>query len=258
MATSLLAHCQSLKRTGRKGFAVLIDPDKPPSGPPAQWLPALEAADVDWLLVGGSLTTDHHIQALVPAMQAVTSLPVVLFPGNAAQVVPAADGILLLSLISGRNPDLLIGRHVEAAPLLRASDLEVLPTGYLLIESGNFTTAHYISNTLPIPRDKPQIAMCTALAGELLGLRLVYLDGGSGAQWPVPPEMIAEVAQALRIPLIVGGGIRSGEQAERAWRAGADLLVVGSAFEQDPAGDLLGELATAKAACNRLVSSSST
>jgi putative glycerol-1-phosphate prenyltransferase len=251
MAISLLAHCHALKRTRRKGFAVLIDPDKPPAAPLDRWLARLEAANVDLIMVGGSLTTDQHIHQLVPAIKAATKLPVLLFPGNLAQVVPSADGILLLSLISGRNPDLLIGRHVEAAPVLRASGLEVLPTGYLLIEAGNYTTAHYISNTLPIPREKPQIAMCTALAGELLGLQLIYLDGGSGAQWPVPPAMIAEVAQALRIPLIVGGGIRTSEAAEKAWQAGADLLVIGSAFEQDPEGHLLDDLAASKAAWNR-------
>lgn len=250
--TSLLAHCQDLKTHNRKGFAILIDPDCPPDGPPERWLASLEAAGVDWLLVGGSLTRDRSIEQLVPTIQAASSLPVVLFPSNATQIVPSADGILLLSLISGRNPDLLIGRHVESAALLRASGLEILPTGYLLIEAGNYTTAHYISNTQPIPRQKPQIAQSTALAGELLGLQLIYLDGGSGAKWPVPPEMITEVAQSLRIPLLVGGGIRSAESAETAWQAGADLLVIGSAWERDPDGPLLQELSTLKAHFNRV------
>jgi phosphoglycerol geranylgeranyltransferase len=242
MATPLLAHCHALKRTGRKGLAVLIDPDKPPADELKAWLGPLQRVNPDWLLVGGSLIRDRSIEQLVPAIKAASELPVVLFPGNAAQIVPEADGILLLSLISGRNPDLLIGRHVEAAPLLRHSGLEILPTGYMLIEAGNYTTAHYISNTLPIPREKSQIAMCTALAGELLGLQLIYLDGGSGAQHPVPTKMIAQVAQSLQIPLIVGGGIRSATAAHAAWQAGADLIVIGSAYEGDPAGPLLREL----------------
>lgn len=254
MATSLLAHCHALKRTGRKGLAVLIDPDKPPADELMAWLKPLQNLNLDWLLVGGSLTRDHSIQQLVPAIKAACGLPLVLFPGNVAQIVPEADGILLLSLISGRNPDLLIGRHVEAAPLLRSSGLEILPTGYMLIEAGNYTTAHYISNTLPIPREKPQIAMCTALAGELLGLQLIYLDGGSGAQHPVPAEMITEVAQSLQIPLIVGGGIRSATAAHAAWQAGADLIVVGSAYEQDPAGTLLRELSALRDELNHALS----
>lgn len=241
MNATLQAHLDALKRTKEKGLLVLIDPDKVPTDLPG-FLKRVEAAGASALLVGGSLTLDHEIRALVPRVKALTDLPVILFPGNVNQVVPEADAILLLSLISGRNPDLLIGRHVEAAPLLKAAGLEILPTGYMLIEAGKATTVNYISQTMPIPREKPQIAMCTALAGEQLGLRLIYLDGGSGAPWAVPTEMISAVAQALTVPLVVGGGIRSIGGVKQAWEAGADLVVIGTALEGEPGRTFLEEL----------------
>ena len=228
------------KAAGKKSLAILIDPDK---AHPDAILDLLQQANqhgVDAFLVGGSLLKDDYIQQLVPLMKANTDIPVILFPGGVQQIVPSADGILFLSLISGRNPDLLIGQHVVAAPLLHQTDLEIIPTGYMLIESGRLTTAHYMSNTLPIPRDKADIATSTALAGEMLGLQLIYLEAGSGAQEAVPEEMIRSVSDHLSIPLIVGGGIRSAEAARQCWQAGADLLVIGSAIEKRP--DLLPEL----------------
>ncbi len=246
MPQTLQAHFDALKQSGKKGLLVLIDPDKIPN-PLEGFIRRVEAVGSLAILVGGSLTLDEEIRQLIPRIKELTDLPVILFPGNVNQVVSAADGILLLSLISGRNPDLLIGRHVEAAPLIKASGLQVLPTGYLLIESGVATTVNYISQTIPIPRQKSEIAMCTALAGEQLGLRMMYLDGGSGARYPVPAEMISSVAEALSIPLIVGGGIRSAEAVQSAWRAGADLVVVGTVLEDPRLGeDFLTEMTHVK------------
>jgi phosphoglycerol geranylgeranyltransferase len=163
-----------------------------------------------------------------------TSIPVILFPGSIMQINEKADALLLLSLISGRNADLLIGKHVVAAPYLKKSGLELLPTGYMLIESGPLTTAQYISNTLPIPRTKDDIAVCTAIAGEMLGLRLIYMDAGSGAEMPISASMIKKVKENISIPLIIGGGIRDAGQAIAACKAGADMIVVGNAIEKDP------------------------
>ncbi len=241
MLSSLQAQFDSLKQNQDKGLLILIDPDKPPTDLPA-FLRQAEGVGARAILVGGSLTLGSEIQQLVPTIKAHTALPVILFPGSSHQVTPAADGILLLSLISGRNPDLLIGRHVEAAPLIEAAKLQVLPTGYMLIEAGNYTTVNYISQTMPIPRNKAQIAMSTALAGQQLGLKLIYLDGGSGAKWTVPAEMIQAVAGVVKIPVIVGGGMRSAADVYQAWMAGADLVVVGTVLEGEGASTFFEEL----------------
>jgi putative glycerol-1-phosphate prenyltransferase len=159
------------------------------------------------------------------------------------QVNGKADAILLLSLISGRNPELLIGKHVVAAPYIRASGLEVIPTGYMLVESGNSTTALYMSNTSPIPREKDDIAVCTAMAGEMLGMKIIYMDAGSGAEYAVPNKMIRRVKESIRIPLIVGGGISNPEIANERSKAGADLIVVGTAIEKEV--ELIKEISAA-------------
>jgi len=216
-----------------KKFAVLVDPDKLDSSGSGRVAELCVHAGVDFIFAGGSLVTTSRMEEMVSELRSLTGLPVVLFPGNAMQVCRSADAILLLSLISGRNPDMLIGRQVEAASMLRDSGLEILPTGYMLVESGSMTTALYISNTHPIPANKPDVAACTALAGEQLGLKIIYLDGGSGALNPVSPDMIRAVRNAVSLPIIVGGGIRSPEQAEAACRAGADVIVVGNAIEED-------------------------
>ena len=243
MDLPLTHHLQSLRASGRKGLAILIDPDKADSADVLRLLDQASACRADYLFIGGSLLSNLEIQRLVPLIKAHTQIPVILFPGSAYQIVAEADAILFLSLISGRNADLLIGRHVEAAPLLRHSGLEVIPTGYLLIESGRLTTVNYITQTLPIPADKPDIAVSTALAGEMMGMRLIYLDGGSGAEYAIRSEMIRAVAGGIGVPLVVGGGIRSADEAERIWRAGADVIVIGSALERDPAGSLMQEIA---------------
>ena len=178
--------------------------------------------------------TTERLDAVVRYAKAHSSKPVVLFPGSVDQVHGEADALLLLSVISGRNPELLIGQHVVAAPRIKALGLETISTGYMLVDSGRTTTALYMSQTLPIPAHKPEIAAATALAGEMLGIQAMYLDGGSGAREPVPEAMIRAVRKAVNVPVIVGGGIRSEAAAQAAWDAGADVVVVGTAFEEDP------------------------
>ncbi len=233
-AQSILKSLQDARRMGGKLIAVLADPDK--TGPHAAKALARRAADagVDLLMAGGSLMVNGQFERCVEAMKAACDIPVLLFPGDTFQVCEQADGILLLSLISGRNPELLIGRHVVAAPALRRSGLEIIPTGYMLIDGGAPTSVSYMSNTLPIPADKPDIAMCTAMAGEMLGLHAIYLDAGSGAAQPVPAVLIEAVRTAVDIPLIVGGGLRHAGNVQTAFNAGADMVVLGSAFEQRP------------------------
>jgi phosphoglycerol geranylgeranyltransferase len=246
MKDPITASLFALRQHRAKGLAMLLDPDKVELADVPDIVALAETGEVDYFFVGGSLVTHDGIHRLVPALKAHTSLPVVIFPGSGYQIVPEADGILFLSLISGRNPELLIGQHVIAAPLLRQTQLEVMATGYMLIDSGKPTTVHYISNSLPIPYNKPDIAVCTALAGQYLGLRLIYMDGGSGADRPVSCEMVKAVSQQVEVPLIVGGGIREVGQALALWEAGADLLVIGNALERDPEGKLLRELAAAR------------
>jgi putative glycerol-1-phosphate prenyltransferase len=185
---------------------------------------------------------NDNIKEILPRLRSLLQAPVVLFPGNILQAQHPADGILFMSLISGRNPELLIGNHVIAAPMIRASGMEVLPTGYMLIDGGKPTSVHYMSQTMPIPYDKPEIAACTAMAGEMLGLKLIYMDGGSGAERSISTEMISAVAGATTVPLIVGGGIRHKKQAEAALKAGADIIVVGNAFENDIDNPLMADI----------------
>lgn len=213
---------------------MLLDPDKVEPETLPSFIQKAVLCGVDFFFIGGSLITNYRLDRLVKVIKENSSVPVVLFPGNSLHIEPNADAILLLSLISGRNPELLIGQHVTAAPLLKRSRLEIIPTGYMLIESGRTTTVSYISNTLPIPADKPDIAVCTAMAGEMLGLQTIFLDAGSGALRPVPADMIRAVSNGIDIPLIVGGGIDTVEKASAAFNAGADLIVVGNAIEWDP------------------------
>jgi phosphoglycerol geranylgeranyltransferase len=191
-----------------------------------------------------------HQAALIRFIKTRSGVPVLLFPSNSLHIDEQADGILLLSLISGRNPDFLIGQHVIAAPLLRQSNLQILPTGYMLVDTGRQTTASYMSGTTPLPYDKPSIAACTAMAGEQLGLGLMYLDGGSGAMYPVSSAMIRAVRQATEVPLIVGGGINTIDKAQAALTAGADVIVVGNQIEKDR--DFLREMSRVVRSFNAL------
>jgi phosphoglycerol geranylgeranyltransferase len=224
---------KDLKKGIRK-FAVLIDPDKQTSRSLETIAQLSVKAGVDYFFFGGSLLTRDLQDEIISLLRKSTDIPVLLFPGNNLQVNGKADGILFLSLISGRNPELLIGRHVIAAPYLKTTRLEVIPTGYLLIDGGRITTVSYMSNTTPIPADKTDIAVCTALAGELLGLRMIYLDAGSGALNHVPAAMVRKVREQISVPLIVGGGIDTPAKARSISRAGADIVVVGNALERNP------------------------
>ncbi len=232
--SSIFDQMKEARQTGTKQLAILIDPDKWPSDELFAILNASEAPGVDYLFVGGSLLVQGETDTCIARLRAKSNLPLVLFPGNHIQVSAQADAILLLSLISGRNPEFLIGQHVIAAPALRRSKLEIMPTGYLLIDGGAPTAASYMSNTMPIPANKPEIAAATAMAGEMLGLQLLYLDAGSGAKNPVTSDTIAEVRRHTRVPILVGGGIHSPEQALAAAEAGADIIVIGTAFEKNP------------------------
>ncbi|MEN0005940.1 MAG: geranylgeranylglyceryl/heptaprenylglyceryl phosphate synthase [Bacteroidota bacterium] len=233
----------SNKKAGRKQFAVLIDPDNVQLATIPKLVDLAHQAGVDYFFVGGSLILNDHLDSCVHQLKRYSSIPVVLFPGSTFQLSYAADAVLFLSLISGRNPELLIGKQVTAAPYLQQSQLEVLPTGYMLVDGGALTSVSYISHTFPIPHNKTPIAVATALAGTMLGLRLIYMDAGSGAQKPISNSMIKAVSQNVDVPLIVGGGIRTPETAYEKARAGADVIVVGNAIERDPA--LLLDLAHA-------------
>ena len=216
----------------RKMFALQVDPDKHDKSSLAQAGHTADQYQVDFILVGGSLISSP-IDQTVDILKKETSRPVILFPGNILQICNNADGILLLCLISGRNPEYLIGNHVIAAPLLKKSNLEIIPTGYILIENGRLTSVEYISNTKPIPADKIDLVVATALAGEMLGHRLLYLEAGSGAIEPVKTNLVTEVKKNISIPLIVGGGIQHPDQIRALYHAGADIIVVGTAFEND-------------------------
>lgn len=236
-------HIREKKKARQKSFAVLIDPDKVQPAELGRLTDLVNEAAVDYLLVGGSLVISNHLDDCILAIKAQTDIPVILFPGSPSQISRHADALLYLSLISGRNPELLIGQHVISAPFIRKSGLDIMSTGYMVIDGGAPTTVSYISNASPIPHDKNEIALCTALAGEMLGMKLIYMDAGSGARRPIPEAMIAAVAGQITVPLIVGGGIQDPEKAYRNCRAGADIIVVGNAIEKDPA--LIREMSAA-------------
>ena len=221
------------KKAGRKSFAVLIDPDKVNEQKITELSDLTAEANVDYLLVGGSLVISNHLDEVVKQIKRQCSIPVILFPGTPSQVSRYADALLYLSLISGRNPELLIGQHVISAPFVKQSGLEIISTGYMVIDGGAPTTVSYISNATPIPSNKNEIAVCTAMAGEMLGMKLIYMDAGSGAERPSTEAMIAGVADAIEIPLVVGGGITDPEKAYLNCKAGADVIVVGNAIEKD-------------------------
>jgi phosphoglycerol geranylgeranyltransferase len=239
---SILSNLQQRHKANKKSIAVLVDPDKAEDPARLQHLINLASENcVDYFFVGGSLVTSSNLSEVVTRIKDNVNIPVVLFPGHVMQVDASADAVLFLSLISGRNPELLIGQHVVAAPILKNTRLEVIPTGYMLINSGKITSVAYISNTMPIPDDKYSLAASTALAGQMLGLQVVYIDAGSGAEKEISPRMIGAVRKTISIPLIVGGGINSARKAIAALEAGADMIVVGNALEKDP--DLLTEVA---------------
>jgi phosphoglycerol geranylgeranyltransferase len=231
------------KQLQKKSFAVLVDPDKVNDQNMEDLIAIAADAGVDYFLVGGSLVISNYLDDCVKLIKNRCNIPVILFPGSPSQVSKYADALLYLSLISGRNPELLIGQHVVSAPVVKQSGLEIIPTGYMVIDGGAPTTVSYISNANPLPSDKNEIAMCTAMAGEMLGMKLIYMDAGSGARKPIAESMIEKVSGCIEVPLIIGGGITDPEKAYLNCKAGADVIVVGNAIEKDPS--LIKEMAAA-------------
>jgi putative glycerol-1-phosphate prenyltransferase len=231
------------KRHGKKSFAVLIDPDKVNDGKMQNLIDLSVTAKVDYFLVGGSLVISNYLDECVQFIKRSCNIPVILFPGSPSQVSKYADALLYLSLISGRNAELLIGQHVISAPIVKNSGLEIMSTGYIVIDGGAPTTVSYISGAAPLPSDKNDIAMCTAMAGEMLGMKLIYMDSGSGAKRAVSESMIETVSKSITVPLIVGGGIIDPEKAYLNCKAGADVIIVGNAIEKDES--LISEMAAA-------------
>lgn len=235
MKNNILTQIQQRAQKGIKQLGVLIDPDSVSDAAGLiNTCKLCNEAGVDLMLVGGSLITNGFFEQCVRIIKEHTNIPVILYPGSNTQIDEKADAILLLSLISGRNPEMLIGKHVLAAPMLKKSGIEIMPTGYMLIDGGGITSVSYMSNTTPIPADKSSIAACTAMAGEMLGLKLIFMDAGSGAKQPIPQKLIREVKNNISIPLFVGGGMRTPEAVKAACDAGADIVVVGNAIEKDP------------------------
>jgi phosphoglycerol geranylgeranyltransferase len=231
MKSPFLSTLEEARKKQSKLLAVLVDPDK------TNHITELLSGDqskISCILVGGSLLSKGNVDATIELIRQKYKGPVFIFPGDFSQVSATADGVLFLSLISGRNADLLIGKHVQFAPQIKKSQIEVIPCGYILVNSGTPTSVEYISNTIPIPHNKADIAAATALAGEMLGMKCIYMESGSGAEHEVSVDMIKQVSSQLEIPLIIGGGIRSKSQLEAAWNAGATMVVVGTAIEEDP------------------------
>lgn len=226
-------------------YLVLLDPDKLSFEKSESFLKHCANAGVDGFLIGGSLMLSGNFEMMIEKVKANTNLPAIIFPGSIDQISPRADAILFLSVVSGRNADHLIGRHVIASPLIKRSGIEVISTAYTLIESAITSTAVYMSGSMPLPRNKPEIAAATALAAEYLGMKLIYLEAGSGADQPVPDEMIKAVADVCTVPVIVGGGIRSPFVAREKVDSGANIIVIGNYFEDENNWDMVKDFANA-------------
>ncbi|OQY74179.1 MAG: geranylgeranylglyceryl/heptaprenylglyceryl phosphate synthase [Ignavibacteriales bacterium UTCHB2] len=237
---------QLLNTIKEKGAAylILLDPDKLSEDRLGVFLKHCEKSGVDGFLVGGSLMINGNFKSFVEKVKINTNLPVIIFPGSITQVSSFADAILFLSVVSGRNPEHLIGKHVLAAPSIKKSGIEPISTAYILVESGSTTTAVYMSGSLPVPRNKPEIAAATALAGEYLGMKFIYLEAGSGADNSIPNEMIKAVTSQCSIPVIVGGGIRSPKTAKEKVENGASIIVTGNYFENENNWDLIKDFAS--------------
>ncbi len=237
-------HMLSFKTSGRTGYIVLIDPDRFPLDDIADRV-GLISRYADFIFMGGSICTRGSFDGAVRRVKAASMVPVVIFPGDSTQITAAADAILFLSLVSGRNPDLLIGEHVKAAPIVRESGLEAIPVAYILVESGRITSVQFMSQTLAIPRDKPEIAMAHGLAGEYLGMKAVFLEAGSGADKHVPAGMVSAVSGYVSVPVIAGGGIKTPEIAGDLARAGASFVVTGDVIEKHGSENMLQEFSRA-------------
>jgi len=246
---NIYTQIQLLKTKQNKALAILIDPDTDKDNI-IEVVKKAENNKIDFIFCGGSLVTKGQSEVCVDLIKNYCKIPVVIFPGNEMHVTEKADALLFLSLVSGRNPEYLIGKQVVSAPLIKKMQLETIATGYLLIDGGTVTTAHYVSQTMPIPNNKPAIAAATAIASEMLGQKLIYLDAGSGAKNVVSKGIIAMVSKSVELPIIVGGGINNAEKAYIAFENGADIVVVGNALEKTP--DLMDELASIRNGFNQL------
>jgi putative glycerol-1-phosphate prenyltransferase len=241
MKKSIYNDLVNKKSRGKRSFAILLDPDHSFSkGQLQKIIDRAVRSHADYFFVGGSYFIENHLEECISTIKATCEIPVILFPGNASHLNFQADALLFLSLISGRNPEYLIGQHVIAAPAVKASGIEVIPTGYILLDGGRPSTVSYITFTNPIPQDQIGLILATAAAGDLLGLKLIYLEAGSGALTPVSGQVIQKIAGATDKPVIVGGGINTIEKARTAIHAGADLIVVGNKIDEMP--DFIGEL----------------
>jgi len=226
-------------------YLILLDPDKLHEQKLAKFIKHCENSGVDGFLVGGSLMINGDFDSFIEKVKSSTSLPAIIFPGSITQISHTADAILFLSVVSGRNPEHLIGKHVLAAQSIKKSGIEPISTAYILIESDSTTTAVYMSGSLPIPQNKPEIAAATALASEYLGMKLIYLETGSGADQSVPNEIVKAVSDECTIPVIVGGGIRSPQTAKEKVKNGASIIVTGNFFENENNWDLIKDFASA-------------
>ena len=230
---SIYSKIQQNTQASKKMFGVLIDPDKQTNKELLKTITLCNNSSVDYFFLGGSIIKKGDLNKTAQFIKKHTTKPIILFPGGPDQISNNADAILFLSLISGRNPDFLIENQVTAAPIIQKSNLEVIPTGYLLVDCGTETTAIYVSNTKPILYGEKNIAATTALAGEYLGMKLIYIDGGSGAKKHISLDMIKQTKSNLSIPLIIGGGIKTPSAAKEIYKAGADLIVIGNGIEND-------------------------
>ncbi len=226
-------------------YFILIDPDKINEDSLSNFISKAENAGVDAFLLGGSLLLSGDLKSIIIKIKAISNIPIIIFPGSVSQVLPEADALLYISLVSGRNADQIIGHHVLAAPMIKKTGIEPISTGYILVESGKVTTAEYMSGSMPIPRNKPEIAMATALAAEYLGMKMIYLEGGSGAEFSVPNEMVKLVSSQCSVPVIVGGGIRDPKTAHEKVKSGAKVIVTGNYFEDENNWHLIKEFADA-------------
>lgn len=245
MSSGIYKQLLSTSQSKGAGYFILIDPDKIETGKLPSFVEQATAAGVDAFLVGGSLIVDDSFERCIKTIKQHTRVPVVIFPGGVMQISKEADAILFLSLLSGRNPEHLIGSQVLAAPIVKKIGLEAISTAYMLVESGKTTSAEFISNTRPLPRHKIDIAVAHALAAEILGFKMIYLEAGSGAEQSVPEEMISAIAKNCSVPLIVGGGLRTPEDARKKVKAGAKFIVTGTVLEINDNANLIKEFAEA-------------
>ncbi len=243
MSATMLEQIKKAVTKGKKLYWVLLDPDDFSLRDAAMIAKESQKCGADAILVGGSLLYSNHFDKFIQTLKKACTIPVMIFPGDATQLSAHADALLYLSLVSGRNPSNLIGEHVKAAPIIKQTGLEPIPTAYMLIESGAVSSVEFMSNTRPLPRSKPELAAAHALAAQYMGMGLVYLEAGSGAQLSVPPELIAAVRKWVDIPIIVGGGIRDALTAKEKLDAGADIIVTGNVLQKEDGISIMKDIA---------------